>query len=131
MPPVPATVDMVVADMPRALAFYRRLGLAIPAERDGDVQVEVAGTGGYSLGFVSEAAVRQAIPDWPAPVGQRVTLAFRCDGPAEVDRVAADMAAAGFTVAKAPWDSFWGQRYAFLLDPDGNRVDLFAALAEE
>jgi hypothetical protein len=27
-----------------------------------------------------------------------------------------------------PWDSYWGQRYAFLRDPDGNRVDLFAPL---
>jgi uncharacterized glyoxalase superfamily protein PhnB len=32
---------------------------------------------------------------------------------------------------KAPWDAFWGQRYAFLQDPDGNRVDLFAPLAKE
>jgi uncharacterized glyoxalase superfamily protein PhnB len=28
----------------------------------------------------------------------------------------------------APWDAFWGQRYATVLDPDGNSVDLFAAL---
>ena len=27
-----------------------------------------------------------------------------------------------------PWDAFWGQRYATVLDPDGNSVDLFAAL---
>ena len=27
-----------------------------------------------------------------------------------------------------PWDAVWGQRYATLHDPDGNSVDLFAAL---
>ena len=27
--------------------------------------------------------------------------------------------------------AFWGQRYATLRDPDGNGVDLFAALADE
>jgi uncharacterized glyoxalase superfamily protein PhnB len=28
----------------------------------------------------------------------------------------------------APWDAFWGQRYAVVADPDGNHVDLFAPL---
>jgi uncharacterized glyoxalase superfamily protein PhnB len=27
-----------------------------------------------------------------------------------------------------PWDADWGQRYAQVKDPDGNSVDLFAAL---
>ena len=27
-----------------------------------------------------------------------------------------------------PFDAFWGQRYATVRDPDGNAVDLFAAL---
>jgi uncharacterized glyoxalase superfamily protein PhnB len=29
---------------------------------------------------------------------------------------------------KEPWDAFWGQRYALLGDPDGVRVNLYAAL---
>jgi hypothetical protein len=28
----------------------------------------------------------------------------------------------------APWDAYWGQRYALLGDPDGVRVNLYAAL---
>jgi hypothetical protein len=28
-----------------------------------------------------------------------------------------------------PYDAPWGQRYATVLDPDGNIVDLFAPLA--
>ncbi len=38
---------------------------------------------------------------------------------------------AGIRIIKGhvkPWDAFWGQRYASVLDPDGNAVDLFAAL---
>jgi hypothetical protein len=27
-------------------------------------------------------------------------------------------------------DAFWGQRYATVLDPDGNPVDLFAPLED-
>ena len=49
-----------------------------------------------------------------------------CDTPAEVDRVAATVAQAGFTLVKDPWDAFWGQRYAIVADPDGYQVDLFA-----
>jgi uncharacterized glyoxalase superfamily protein PhnB len=46
-----------------------------------------------------------------------------------LDAVYDRVTAAGFSGLKAPWDTFWGQRYAFLADPDGNRVDLFAAIA--
>ena len=35
---------------------------------------------------------------------------------------------AGFDGEKAPWDAFWGQRYAQLRDPDGIPVDLYAPL---
>jgi catechol 2,3-dioxygenase-like lactoylglutathione lyase family enzyme len=33
-----------------------------------------------------------------------------------------------FEGEKAPWDAFWGQRYALLIDPDGVRVNLYAPL---
>jgi uncharacterized glyoxalase superfamily protein PhnB len=35
---------------------------------------------------------------------------------------------AGFSAKLEPFDAFWGQRYATLIDPDGNLVDLFANL---
>ena len=70
--------------------------------------------------------MQQAYPDWVRPIGQRISFACRCDSPAEVDAVYARMIAAGHQGRQAPWDAFWGQRYAMLTDPDGNRVDLFA-----
>jgi uncharacterized glyoxalase superfamily protein PhnB len=39
------------------------------------------------------------------------------------------LTAAGHHGKTAPWDAFWGQRYATVLDPDGNQVDLFAPLS--
>ncbi|MBC7801965.1 MAG: VOC family protein [Gemmatimonadaceae bacterium] len=128
MPASPHTVDTVVQDMGRALAFYRLLGRDRQAEKDDEVQVEVVSAGGWTMGFILEAMVRRADPDWQTPVGQRVTLAFKCDDPAEVDALYRAVAAAGHPGVKEPWDAFWGQRYASLRDPDGNRVDLFAAL---
>jgi uncharacterized glyoxalase superfamily protein PhnB len=35
---------------------------------------------------------------------------------------------AGYEPHLEPWNAFWGQRYAVVNDPDGNAVDLFAAL---
>ena len=36
---------------------------------------------------------------------------------------------AGYPGSLKPYDAPWGQRYATILDPDGNMVDLFAPLA--
>jgi uncharacterized glyoxalase superfamily protein PhnB len=55
-------------------------------------------------------------------------LAFRLDTPAAVDATYAELVAAGYDGHKAPWDAFWGQRYALVRDPDGNSTDLFAPL---
>ena len=126
----PHTIDIVVADMGKALAFYRTLGLAAPSDRDDDVQVEITTPGGATIGLVREDLVRSTNPHWVTPVGQRVTFACRCDSVGEVDTVYEHMCDAGYRGLKEPWDAVWGQRYAFLQDPDGNRVDIFAPLED-
>jgi catechol 2,3-dioxygenase-like lactoylglutathione lyase family enzyme len=127
----PHTIDIVVADMGKALAFYRVLGLNVPLDQDDEMQVEIVTPNAPSIGLVTEAAVRQSNPDWTTPIGQRVTFACKCDTLAEVDETYARVTAEGYTGLKEPWDAFWGQRYAFLQDPDGNRVDLFAPLQNQ
>ncbi|NDC58965.1 MAG: glyoxalase [Alphaproteobacteria bacterium] len=127
---VPHTIDIVVADMAAALKFYRTLGLDAPADHEVEDQVQIATPGGATLGFVSERLVKEVNPHWVEPVGQRVTFSCRCDSPGEVDETYARMRAAGYQGRQEPWDAFWGQRYAMLVDPDGNRVDLFAAITE-
>jgi uncharacterized glyoxalase superfamily protein PhnB len=128
---IPHTIDIVVADMGAALTFYRTLGLPVPEGQDGDDQVQVVTPGGATLGFLTEAMMKGHNPHWVQPVGQRVTFACRCDSAEEVDATYARMIHAGYEGRQEPWDSPWGQRYAMLGDPDGNRVDLFAAISEE
>ncbi|GIG58531.1 glyoxalase [Longispora fulva] len=123
-------VGIVVADMARTLAFYRRLGLDLPAAADSEPHVEYDLPGGFKLVWDTVDVVRSFDPDWTAPVGgHRTSLAFRFADPAEVDGAYADLVAEGYRGHKEPWDAFWGQRYAVLLDPDGNGVDLLAPLA--
>lgn len=78
----------------------------------------------------TEAVVAGFDPTWspPPPGPVRARLAFRSDEPAEVDRLHATAVGDGHRSAVEPFDAFWGQRYASLLDPDGNPVDLFAEL---
>jgi uncharacterized glyoxalase superfamily protein PhnB len=121
---------IVVADMGKALAFYRRLGLDLPASADGEPHVEATLPGGVRVLWDTVDTIRSFEPEWSPPSGgPGVSLAFECASPAEVDRVFADLTGAGYEGHKPPWDAFWGQRYAVLRDPDGNGVDLFAPLA--
>jgi catechol 2,3-dioxygenase-like lactoylglutathione lyase family enzyme len=122
-------IGIVVADMPRALAFYRRLGLDIPAAADSEPHVEVTLPGGIRLGWDTVETILMFDPAWTPPTGGgRVGLAFLCESPAEVDQRHQELTDAGYDSHLAPFDAFWGQRYATVRDPDGNSVDLFAPL---
>ena len=123
-------VELVVADMAASLAFYRRLGLDIPADADEQPHVDIDLGGGLRIAFDTEDTIRSFDKEWtrPASGGHRMALAFGCDSPAEVDAAWAELTGAGYAGHLEPWDAFWGMRYAVVRDPDGNPVDLFAPL---
>ena len=113
--------------MARSLAFYRRLGLDIPDDADTQPHVEITLAGGFRVAWDTTEVIRSFDPEYtPVTGGRGASLAFACDTPAEVDALFADLGAAGYRGHLPPWDAFWGQRYAVVLDPDGNAVDLFA-----
>ena len=121
-------IGIVVTDMSAALRFYRLLELDFPEESGGEGHVEASLPNGIRVMLDSEELVKGFAKDWKEPVGQRVGLAFLCDSPADVDATYKRIVDAGFKGKTEPWDAFWGQRYAQVSDPDGNAVDLFAAL---
>lgn len=123
-------IGMVVADMAATLAFYRLLGLDIAQglEEEGHVEAELPG--GNRIMWDTIEVIR-SFSEWePAAGGHRVSLAFLCAHPADVDALYERLTAAGHRSHVAPFDAFWGQRYATVLDPDGNPVDLFARQPE-
>jgi len=129
MPPVPAALGIVSTDLARSLAFYRTIGLDIPADADEAPHVEVTLDGGFRLMWDPVATVTSFDPSWKAPTGGPGTaLAFDCGTPEGVDQTFAAVVEAGYVGHLEPFDAVWGQRYASLRDPDGNGVDLFAAL---
>ena len=117
---------ITTADMAASLRFYGLLGVGVS---DADEEhVEADGPARVQLMWDTEELIRQIEPDLPIPVRQRVVLAFRCSDAADVDATYMRIIEAGFESKREPWDAFWGQRFAYLLDPDGNTVALFAPL---
>jgi catechol 2,3-dioxygenase-like lactoylglutathione lyase family enzyme len=128
MAPTFNAIGLVVADMAKSLAFYRALGLDLPAALDQQPHAE-ADLGGVRILWDTHETITSFDPAWTrGSGGPQIGLAFACADPAEVDRTHADLVAAGYESHLEPWDAPWGQRYAVLHDPDGNGVDLYAPL---
>jgi uncharacterized glyoxalase superfamily protein PhnB len=119
-------IGITTADLGASLRFYGLVGLPVPDPDEDHVEAEVPG--GLSLMWDTEELIRQIEPDLPSPVRKRIVLAFRCADSSDVDATYARAVDAGFEGKREPWDAFWGQRFAYLLDPDGNTVALFAPL---
>ena len=132
MQPTLDVVGIIVDDMARSLAFYRELGLDVPPEADAEPHAELALANGLRLTWDTVGTIQSFDAGWQPPSGGhgRVGLAFRCDSPAEVDAAYDKLTGAGHEGHLPPWDAFWGQRYAVVHDPDGNTVDLYAALPQ-
>jgi uncharacterized glyoxalase superfamily protein PhnB len=120
-------LGIAVADMARSIQFYRLVGLDVP-ETPGEGHVDAFLPNGVRLMLDSEEVIRSFMPEWARENGNQISIALECASPAEVDDVYARVTSAGFEGEKEPWDAFWGQRYALLIDPDGVRVNLYAPL---
>ena len=122
-------IGLIVEDMASSLAFYRLLGFKFAVGADDESHVEAVLPGGIRIMWDTIELVR-SFSTWEAPAGgHRIGLAFLCDQPDEVDDLHRKLVAAGHRSQQDPFDAFWGQRYATVLDPDGNPTDLFARLA--
>lgn len=130
MPPRMTAIELIVDDMPAALAFYRRLGLDIPADADNEAHAEIHLDTGVALVWDTVALVDSINPGYVRPTGSpRASLAWDCGTPAEVDALFSRLVDGGAASGMEPFDAPWGRRFALVIDPDGNGVELYAALA--
>lgn len=122
-------IGIVTRDLAASLAFYRALGLDIPEGQDDADHVEILLPGGMVLAWDPVETVLGFDLSYVLPAGShRIAFAFEAENPEEVNRVVAELDAAGYKVHTAPFDALWGQRYATMHDPDGNAVDIYALL---
>jgi catechol 2,3-dioxygenase-like lactoylglutathione lyase family enzyme len=119
-----AAIGIVTRHTAESARFYRTLGLDVPEPSAGEEHFEITLPNGLRLMWDTVELIQQLDPEPEEPRGHRMALAFECD----VDAVHARLLEAGFASKTAPWDAFWGQRYATVVDPDDNHVDLFRPL---
>lgn len=129
MKPTMNTIDIVVSDLDAAIAFYHLLGLDFEIDPGTPDHAQCDLPNGMCLMLDTEKLTDTVRPGWtPGAGGPRTYLCFQLATPADVNDTYAELTGAGHRGARAPWDAFWGMRYATVLDPDGNGVDLYANL---
>ena len=118
MEPRVSLVTLGVADVPRARAFYERLGWTASSRTQDDIVFVQAG--GLVVGLWSRAALAEdsVVRDGGGWGG--ITLAHNGRSPAEVDRVLVEAGAAGATIARPGAATEWGGYSGVFHDPDGH-----------
>jgi uncharacterized glyoxalase superfamily protein PhnB len=122
-------LNLVARDMEATLTFYRQLGVDIPVERiwrteTGIHHVQASTPDGLDLDFDSEELATSYNAGWTPVAAAQAVIGFSLNTREEVDERYRELVAAGYTGLQAPYDAFWGARYAVVEDPDGRHVGL-------
>ena len=114
-------VVLLIDDLPRSVAFYRRLGVELPddAERRTDIQVPIGG--GHQMVLTTQFVRND--PDRRSPSGgSRIMLEFFVDGRAAFDAKWVELTEAGYHGRRSPWLTTFDAYMCLVDDPDGNTV---------
>jgi uncharacterized glyoxalase superfamily protein PhnB len=126
-------MHFVADDFEATLAFYRLLGVDIP---DAKVWRTASGphhTMGVDIGLSAEieldspALARSYNAGYrDAPTSPATVFGFALPTREAVDELHAKLTAAGHPSRQAPYDAFWGARYAIVADPDARDIGLMS-----
>ena len=124
---VPDYVVLVVTEVDRSLRFYTEvLGLPLGHRSGPFAQLD---TGATRVALYERDAMADTLgigPLQPPPAdAPGFELGFKVD---DVDAAYAEFTAAGAEAVTPPTDRPWGQRTAYIRDPDGHLVELVTPL---
>jgi catechol 2,3-dioxygenase-like lactoylglutathione lyase family enzyme len=132
-------LNIVSGDAAASIAFYRRLGIDIPDEAVWRTPTGIhhvgarggAGDGAFELDLDSTAFARIWNAGWRGrgDLRGRVVVGFEVSSREAVDALYRDITGAGYAGLQAPYDAFWGARYAIIEDPDGIAVGLMSPIS--
>ena len=114
-------VVLLIEDLARSVAFYRRLGVAFPSGVDTRKDVAVDLGGGHTLVLTTTFAGND-VDRVPPSGGARTFLEFFVDDDAAVDALVAEMIDAGYHARRAPFRTDFDAYMGMVDDPDGNTV---------
>ena len=121
MKPRITIITLGVADLPRAIRFYRD-GLGFPTEAKEDASIAFFMTTGVRLALYPKKALVEDISNGVelSPGGfSGITLGHNVDTKAEVAKVLALAEQAGGRIVKPAQDVFWGGHSGYFTDLDG------------
>lgn len=124
-----AQVNLVVADIDRSRRFYELLGVSfIGRDRTGEGEPEawVSQNAGITMVLHSTAFAAWWDPSAPQPERGSTQVDFEFDSREELDAILGRLREQGSPVVKPAEEMPWGQCFAVVTDPDGNRVGLKA-----
>ena len=118
----PDYVILIVEDLDRSLAFYTEvLGLKL-GHRSGDyAQLD---TGATRVALYARNAMAKTLGmslETPSSKAPGFEIGFKVD---DVDAAVEELLAHGAAPVVPPTDRFWGQRTAYIRDPDGHLIEL-------
>jgi catechol 2,3-dioxygenase-like lactoylglutathione lyase family enzyme len=132
-------LNIVSGNLAASIDFYRRLGLDIPDQRVWRTPTgahhasaeDAAASEGVALDLDSTTFAQIWNAGWRGreDLAGRVVVGFRVASREEVDRLYGEMTGAGSRGLQAPYDAFWGARYAVVEDPDGVAVGLMSPIS--
>jgi predicted lactoylglutathione lyase len=114
-------VVLLIEDLPRSLAFYRRLGVEFPADADQRTDIQVPIGDDHQIVLTTQF-VRNDPDRRPPSGGSRILLEFFVDGNAAVDAKFVELTEAGYHGRREPWLTSFGAYMCMVDDPDGNTV---------
>ena len=133
-------LNIVSSNLERAIAFYRRLGVDIPEQRIWRTQSGIhhvsaitSGDNAPDLDLDSVAFARIWNSGWQGHqhLQGKLVIGFGLPSREAVDATYRDLVGAGYAGLQAPYDAFWGSRYAVVEDPDGIAVGLMSPRSPE
>ena len=113
-------VVLMIADLPRSVAFYRRLGVEFPADVDRRNDVVVDMGGGHNIVWTTTFARND--PDRARRRARRSPWSSSSTRTREVDRLFAELTADGHHGRRPPFLTDFGAYMCLVDDPDGNMV---------
>ena len=125
--PVLDQVNIVVTSMEASVEFHRLLGLEVPdTDPAWQAHHRTVTSEGLDIDLDSEEFAKQWNAGSRGVSANSSVLGFRLPTREAVDETFGRVVDAGFGMQQAPYDTFWGSRYAIVEDPDGNPIGLMS-----
>lgn len=123
------TIAIVVSNLSASLEFYRVLGLKIPIGQENEYYVECVSKHASTIVFIPQKNMLKLNPNWRETEGKgNVGMHFKFNDSNGVEDTYNKLMDMGYESVTTPYNTKWGERFAEVLDPDGNTVSLFAHL---